>query len=89
MAPSAPEPPERSSPRPSKPAWLAEANELEREKTPHHDLVARKRDEAHHLLRQAAPGACVGWLMRHGRGGNRDVMALLRELGRFMPRAVA
>ncbi|MER6093369.1 hypothetical protein [Streptomyces bluensis] len=34
----------------------AEARELEREKTPHHDLVARKHDEAHHLLRQAAPG---------------------------------
>ncbi|MEV5583430.1 hypothetical protein AB0L39_33340 [Streptomyces parvus] len=35
---------------------LAEARELEREKTPRHDLVARKRDEAHHLLQQAAPG---------------------------------
>ncbi|KAK1176680.1 hypothetical protein B7755_052185 [Streptomyces sp. NBS 14/10] len=35
---------------------LAEADELEREKTPQHGLVARKRDEAHHLLRQAAPG---------------------------------
>ncbi|MEU6320700.1 hypothetical protein [Streptomyces sp. NPDC047009] len=35
---------------------LAEADELEREKTPHHDLLARKRDEAHHLLQQAAPG---------------------------------
>lgn len=35
---------------------LAEAHELEREKTPHHDLIARKRDEAHQLLRQAAPG---------------------------------
>ncbi|MFF3412149.1 hypothetical protein ACFYW8_39575 [Streptomyces sp. NPDC002742] len=35
---------------------LAEAHELEWEKTPHHDLMARKRDEAHRLLRQAAPG---------------------------------
>ncbi|MFJ8028717.1 hypothetical protein [Streptomyces sp. NPDC096311] len=35
---------------------LAEADELEREKTPQHGLVAPKRDEAHHLLRQAAPG---------------------------------
>ncbi|MFF7647114.1 hypothetical protein [Streptomyces canus] len=35
---------------------LAEAHELEREKTPHDDLLARKRDEALQLLRQAAPG---------------------------------
>ncbi|GED90863.1 sel1 repeat family protein [Streptomyces sp. 6-11-2] len=35
---------------------LAEADELEYEKTPDHDLVARKRDEAQHLLQQAAPG---------------------------------
>lgn len=35
---------------------LAEADEPERETTPHHDLLARKRDEAHRLLRQAAPG---------------------------------
>ncbi|MFJ2232168.1 tetratricopeptide repeat protein [Streptomyces halstedii] len=35
---------------------LAEAQELKWEKTPHHDLIARKRDEAHQLLRQAAPG---------------------------------
>ncbi|MFJ2729330.1 hypothetical protein [Streptomyces collinus] len=33
---------------------LAETDELE-EKTPHHDLIAHKRDEAHQLLRQAAP----------------------------------
>ncbi|MEU6071060.1 hypothetical protein ABZ864_43115 [Streptomyces sp. NPDC047082] len=35
---------------------LTEADELERERTPHRDLVARKRDEALQLLRQAAPG---------------------------------
>ncbi|MYS47285.1 hypothetical protein GTY23_40160 [Streptomyces sp. SID5998] len=35
---------------------LAEVDELEREKTPHHYLLARKYDEAHQLLRQAAPG---------------------------------
>ncbi|MEV0848702.1 hypothetical protein AB0J21_22990 [Streptomyces sp. NPDC049954] len=35
---------------------LAEADELAREKTPRHDLLARKRHAAHRLLRQAAPG---------------------------------
>ncbi|MFE9868952.1 hypothetical protein ACFYPZ_41150 [Streptomyces sp. NPDC005506] len=35
---------------------LAEADELEREKTPHHAILARRRDEAHRLLRQATPG---------------------------------